>query len=49
MNTLDTTREQLAAVNQFFDEQKAVSERLVYEDDENGAQGEREPTDRLAA
>ena len=46
MNTLDTTREQLAAVNQFFDEQKAVSDRLVYVDDENGADGangEREP------
>ena len=53
MNTLDTTREQLAAVNQFFDEQKAVSDRLVYVDEESGAEGEqnggREPTDRLAA
>lgn len=32
MNTLDTTREQLAAVNAFFDAQKALSERLVYSD-----------------
>ncbi|HTH60265.1 MAG TPA: tRNA dihydrouridine synthase DusB [Paraburkholderia sp.] len=46
MNTLDTTREQLLAVNQFFDEQKAVSERLVYVDEEPG---EQESTDRLAA
>jgi len=36
MNTLDTTREQLAAVNAFFDAQKAVSDRLVYcQDDAN--------------
>jgi tRNA-dihydrouridine synthase B len=30
MNTLDCTREQLAAVNAFFDAQKAHSDRLVY-------------------
>jgi len=33
MNTLDSTREQLAAVNAFFDAQKALSDRLVYVDD----------------
>jgi len=33
MNTLDTTREQLAAVNAFFDAQKALSERLVYSEE----------------
>ncbi|MGI4812946.1 MAG: tRNA dihydrouridine synthase DusB [Janthinobacterium lividum] len=31
MNTLETTREQLAAVNTFFDAQQALSERLSYE------------------
>jgi tRNA-dihydrouridine synthase B len=35
MNTLDTTAAQLAAVNEFFDAQKAVSERLVYVDETN--------------
>jgi tRNA-dihydrouridine synthase B len=35
MNTLDSTQEQLAAVNQFFDAQRALSERLVYVDDTN--------------
>jgi tRNA-dihydrouridine synthase B len=50
MNTLDTTREQLAAVNAFFDAQKALSDRLVYVDDEAcGADGEPHNTDRLAA
>ncbi|PXW29214.1 tRNA dihydrouridine synthase DusB [Paraburkholderia caballeronis] len=50
MNTLDTTREQLLAVNQFFDEQKAVSERLVYVDEDTGDEtGGQESTDRLAA
>jgi len=34
MNTLDSTREQLAAVNTFFDEQKAFSDRLVYIEEE---------------
>ncbi len=37
MNTLDTTKEQLLAVNEFFDAQKALSDRLVYVDDECGA------------
>ena len=46
MNTLDTTREQLLAVNAFFDEQKTLSDRLVYVDDETG---EPDKTDRLAA
>lgn len=36
MNTLDSTREQLAAVNQFFDAQRAVSDRLVYVEDVQG-------------
>ncbi|QGZ60610.1 tRNA dihydrouridine synthase DusB [Paraburkholderia acidisoli] len=54
MNTLDTTREQLVAVNQFFDEQKARSERLVYEDegdasDESDAGKGAASSDRLAA
>nr|WP_150560977.1 tRNA dihydrouridine synthase DusB [Pandoraea bronchicola] len=31
MNTLDTTQEQLAAVNEFFEQQKAHSDRLCYE------------------
>ncbi|WP_114813334.1 tRNA dihydrouridine synthase DusB [Paraburkholderia kururiensis] len=48
MNTLDTTREQLAAVNEFFDAQKAFSERLEYVDEE-GAGDEPETNDRLAA
>jgi tRNA-dihydrouridine synthase B len=34
MNTLDSTREQLAAVNQFFDAQRALSDRLVYVDEQ---------------
>ncbi|MFS8976930.1 tRNA dihydrouridine synthase DusB [Cupriavidus necator] len=33
MNTLETTTEQLAAVNAFFDEQAQFSDRLVYVDD----------------
>jgi tRNA-dihydrouridine synthase B len=53
MNTLDTTREQLLAVNEFFDAQKAISDRLVYVDESPGDaeldnQGENH-TDRLAA
>ncbi len=44
MNTLDTTREQLAAVNEFFDAQKARSDRLVYEiDDADSAGDDRDP------
>jgi tRNA-dihydrouridine synthase B len=61
MNTLDSTREQLLAVNEFFDAQKALSDRLVYVE-ELGAHGDRggndeaeescdgqNHTDRLAA
>jgi tRNA-dihydrouridine synthase B len=61
MNTLDSTREQLLAVNEFFDAQKALSDRLVYVE-ELGADGDRggndeaeescdvqNHTDRLAA
>ncbi|MCY1251924.1 hypothetical protein D9M72_658420 [compost metagenome] len=33
MNTLESTAEQLAAVNAFFDEQAQISDRLVYVDD----------------
>jgi tRNA-dihydrouridine synthase B len=60
MNTLDSTREQLLAVNEFFDAQKALSDRLVYveELDANGdapdtaseeSCGVQNHTDRLAA
>ena len=35
MNTLDTTDAQLAAVNAFFDAQKAFSDRLTYVDDDS--------------
>ncbi|WP_323072897.1 tRNA dihydrouridine synthase DusB [Mycetohabitans endofungorum] len=49
MNTLDSTREQLAAVNAFFDAQKARSERLVYVDDESSTHDTPPDTDRLAA
>jgi tRNA-dihydrouridine synthase B len=50
MNTLDSTREQLAAVNAFFDEQGARSERLVYVDEETeGTNGESSSSQRLAA
>ncbi|GAB2907966.1 tRNA dihydrouridine synthase DusB [Paraburkholderia jirisanensis] len=49
MNTLDTTREQLLAVNQFFDEQKAVSDRLVYVDEDVNNNGDPDQSDRLAA
>ncbi|CAH2927152.1 MAG: tRNA-dihydrouridine synthase DusB [uncultured Paraburkholderia sp.] len=48
MNTLDTTREQLLAVNEFFDAQKALSDRLVYVDETPEHKGE-DHTDRLAA
>ena len=40
MNTLDTTREQLLAVNEFFDAQLALSDRLVYVEDDADASGE---------
>lgn len=36
MNTLDTTRDQLVAVNEFFDAQLALSDRLVYVEDDDG-------------
>jgi tRNA-dihydrouridine synthase B len=53
MNTLDTTREQLLAVNEFFDAQKAISDRLVYVDESPGNPGldnkGEDHTDRLAA
>jgi tRNA-dihydrouridine synthase B len=61
MNTLDSTREQLLAVNEFFDAQKALSDRLVYveeldADSDRGGNDEAEEscgtqnhTDRLAA
>jgi tRNA-dihydrouridine synthase B len=53
MNTLDTTREQLLAVNEFFDAQKAISDRLVYVDETVGNPGPdnkgEDHTDRLAA
>ncbi|WP_179404860.1 tRNA dihydrouridine synthase DusB [Burkholderia guangdongensis] len=50
MNTLDSTREQLAAVNAFFDAQKALSDRLVYvdEDDARGPDESDDPN-QLAA
>jgi tRNA-dihydrouridine synthase B len=35
MNTLDTSDAQLAAVNAFFDEQRALSDRLIYTEDSN--------------
>lgn len=40
MNTLDTTREQLLAVNEFFDAQLALSDRLVYVEDSTDPIGE---------
>ncbi|RKP58937.1 tRNA dihydrouridine synthase DusB [Pararobbsia silviterrae] len=52
MNTLDSTREQLAAVNAFFDEQAEFSDRLVYVDDGDGnddSDGGPDHLDRLAA
>ncbi|HKT66940.1 tRNA dihydrouridine synthase DusB [Burkholderia sp. 22313] len=50
MNTLDSTREQLAAVNAFFDAQKALSDHLVYVDDEaENGQGESDDHNQLAA
>ncbi len=50
MNTLDSTREQLAAVNAFFEAQKALSDHLVYVDDEEeNGQGESDDHNQLAA
>jgi tRNA-dihydrouridine synthase B len=49
MNTLDTTREQLLAVNEFFDAQKAFSDRLVYVEEDVNPNGEPDQSDRLAA
>ncbi len=53
MNTLDSTREQLAAVNAFFDEQEQWSDRLVYIDETPGDSGDDggspDNLDRLAA
>ncbi|GAB3108528.1 tRNA dihydrouridine synthase DusB [Cupriavidus yeoncheonensis] len=42
MNTLETTGEQLAAVNAFFDEQAQWSDRLVYVDEAGAGEGEDE-------
>ncbi len=47
MNTIEDTAAQLAAVNAFFDEQRALSDRLVYEDqrmDENDSGGDHPTT-----
>jgi tRNA-dihydrouridine synthase B len=49
MNTLDTTREQLVAVNEFFDAQQALSDRLVYVEDEAAGSGEPTCNEPLAA
>lgn len=51
MNTLDSTREQLAAVNAFFEAQKALSDHLVYVDEDEDERGQGEPDDhnQLAA
>ncbi|MGU7783666.1 tRNA dihydrouridine synthase DusB [Burkholderia sp. PU8-34] len=51
MNTLDSTREQLAAVNAFFEAQKALSDHLVYVDEDEDEPGQREADDhnQLAA
>jgi tRNA-dihydrouridine synthase B len=49
MNTLDTTRDQLAAVNAFFDEQAAVSDRLVYVDEDAAGRAEPNRNEPLAA
>ncbi|MCA8107777.1 tRNA dihydrouridine synthase DusB [Burkholderia sp. BCCIQ04A] len=50
MNTLDSTREQLAAVNAFFEAQKALSDHLVYVDDEaENSRGEPDDHNQLAA
>jgi tRNA-dihydrouridine synthase B len=49
MNTLDTTREQLVAVNAFFDEQQALSDRLVYDDEPALAPAQPNRNEPLAA
>ncbi|GLU30745.1 tRNA dihydrouridine synthase DusB [Trinickia caryophylli] len=49
MNTLDTTREQLRAVNEFFDAQQALSDRLVYVEDDAPENGEPSRNEPLAA
>jgi tRNA-dihydrouridine synthase B len=49
MNTLDTTEAQLAAVNAFFDAQKAFSDRLTYVDDDSRASNLSSTPNRLAA
>ncbi|AOI69494.1 tRNA dihydrouridine synthase DusB [Burkholderia ubonensis] len=49
MNTLDSTREQLAAVNAFFEAQKALSDHLVYVDEDGDDQGESDDHNQLAA
>lgn len=57
MNTLDTTKEQLLAVNEFFDAQKALSDRLIYVNEAQDAEdaageescGAQDHTDRLIA
>jgi tRNA-dihydrouridine synthase B len=49
MNTLDTTREQLVAVNAFFDEQQALSDRLVYDDEPTPAPAQPNRNEPLAA
>ncbi|MNL26933.1 hypothetical protein D3C87_1484960 [compost metagenome] len=46
MNTLESTTAQLEAVNAFFDEQAAISDRLVYvEDGDATAEGENKNAD----
>lgn len=49
LNTLDNTREQLAAVNAFFDAQRARSERLIYQDVAGDDEADDCSNDRLAA
>ncbi|KVO66043.1 tRNA-dihydrouridine synthase B [Burkholderia ubonensis] len=49
MNTLDSTREQLAAVNAFFEAQKALSDHLVYVDEDRDDHGESDDHNQLAA
>ncbi|KVZ15354.1 tRNA-dihydrouridine synthase B [Burkholderia ubonensis] len=49
MNTLDSTREQLAAVNAFFEAQKALSDHLIYVDEDGDDHGESDDHNQLAA
>ncbi|KVH71027.1 tRNA-dihydrouridine synthase B [Burkholderia ubonensis] len=49
MNTLDSTCEQLAAVNAFFEAQKALSDHLVYVDEDGDDHGESDDHNQLAA